>query len=75
MQVKLKTKVLSEVSKVSKKTGNPYRVVNFMDGANIVNVMVIDDVKTPVEPFADYELTLDCSIRFGSFKIVEMKRC
>lgn len=75
MQVKLRTKVLSEVSKVSKKTGNPYRVVNFMDGAQIVNVMVTDEVTTPIEQFADYELTLDVNIRFGSFKIVDIKRC
>lgn len=75
MQIKLKTKVLSEVSKVSKKTGQPYRVVNFMDGANVVNIMVVDEVKTPVEPFADYEITMDCNIRFGSFKIVGMTRC
>ena len=74
MQVKFKTKVISEVSKVSKKTGNAYRVVNFMDGNQIVNVMVTDEVKTPVVPFEDYELTLDVNMRFGNFKIVEMAR-
>lgn len=74
MQVKFKTKVISEVSKVSKKTGNAYRVVNFMDGNQIVNVMVTDDVKTPVVPFEDYELTLDVNMRFGNFKIIDMAR-
>ena len=74
MQVKFKTKVISEVSKVSKKTGNAYRVVNFMDGNQIVNVMVTDEVKTPVVPFEDYELTLDVNMRFGNFKIIDMAR-
>ena len=74
MQVKFKTKVISEVSKVSKKTGNAYRVVNFMDDNQIVNVMVTDEVKTPVVPFEDYELTLDVNMRFGNFKIIDMAR-
>lgn len=74
MLVKLTTRVLSEVPKTSQKTGNVYRIINFMDGANIVNAMCKNECTTPIVPFEEHTLTLDVNIKYGSFKIVEIER-
>ena len=74
MLVKLKTRIISETEKTSQKTGNAYRLINFMDGANIVNAMCKNDCTTPIVPFEEHTLTLDVNIKYGSFKIVEIER-
>lgn len=74
MLVKLNTRVISEQQRRSQKTGNTYRVINFMDGDNVVNAMCKNECTTSIVPFENYILTLDVNIRFGSFKIVEIER-
>ena len=74
MLVKLKTRVISEALKTSQKTGNVYRVINFMDDTNIVNAICKNECTTPIVPFEEHILTLDVNIKYGFFKIVEIAR-
>ena len=74
MTVKIKTRVLSAETRISRKTNNPYTIVNFMDGAQIVNAMVKEGVPVDITPFEDHEITLDFNLKYGSGKIVAIRK-
>ena len=71
MTIKTKTRVLSAETKISRKTNNQYTLLNFMDGAQVVNAMVEQGV--PVNnlvPFNEYELIIDFNLRYGSARVI-----
>lgn len=69
MQVTIRTRVLSAETKVSRKSGNPYTVLNFMDGSQVVNAMVNQDCPVDITPFNEYQLTLDINLKYGSARV------
>lgn len=72
MTVKMKTRVLSAETRTSRKTGNTYTILNFMDGSQVVNAMVDPLVPVNVNPFGEYEITLDFNLRFGSARVLKI---
>lgn len=70
MQVKIRTRVLSAETKTSRKTGNPYTILNFMDGNQVVNAMVNSDCPVNITPFNEYDITLDINLRYNSARVV-----
>lgn len=73
MTIKTKTRVLSAETRTSRKTGNSYTLLNFMDGAQVVNAMVDQTCPVNIVPFNEYELTIDINLRFGSARIMMVR--
>lgn len=79
MLVKTKVRVLSVEERTSRKTGNLYRLLNFMDGNEISNTRI--SPKVPVDavfrivPFEEYEVTFDFNLRYGSHSAVCIEEC
>ena len=79
MIVKNKVRVLSVEERISRKTGNTYCLLNFMDGSEISNTRlspkVPGDVVRNIVPFAEYEVTFDFNLRYGSHSAVCIEEC
>lgn len=70
MQVTIRTRVLSAESKTSRKTGNQYNILNFMDGSQVVNAMIDQACPINVTPFNEYDVTLDINLKYNSARVV-----
>ena len=79
MLVKTKVRVLSVEERVSRKTGNMYRLLNFMDGSEISNTRIspkVDEyVLANLKPFDEYDVTFDFNLRYGSHSAVCIEEC
>lgn len=79
MIVKNKVRVLSVEERVSRKTGNVYHLLNFMDGSEISNTRLSPKVPAEVVrnivPFEEYEITFDFNLRYGSHSAVCIEEC
>lgn len=76
MTIKTRTRVLSAETRVSRKTNNPYTLLNFMDGSQVVNAMVENEAvptAQQITPFQEYELVIDFNFRYGSARVISIK--
>ena len=66
MRVTLRTKVLGTEDRVNKE-GQPYTMIGFLDGINASKCKIDERcVYTPVEPFKEYNITLDIVVAFNT---------
>lgn len=77
MVAKIKAVIVGKVDKISKKTGNPYTVVTFMDNGEPISLMLGDLVNDDaIEIMQTHEMTLDINLgKYMNAKIVDAKRC
>lgn len=76
MTIKTRTRVLSAETRTSRKSGNSYMLLNFMDGAQVVNAMVDNEaipMAQQITPFNEYELVIDFNFRYGSARVTHIK--
>lgn len=77
MVAKIKAVIVGKADKVSRKTGNPYTVVTFMDNGDPVSLMLGDLVNDDaIEVMQMHDITLEIKLgRYMDAKIVDAKRC
>lgn len=74
MRVTLRTRVVGTSVKTSRTTGNPYSLIAFMDGGEVVSAMGNKNLDIrDIKPFEEYELELD--INMGKYIKVEVTGC